>query len=584
MSTAVEPKRPRAWLYLVVAALLLILLIPAWTLFLMLVIKPSSLMQEPTLSRQIFWFVAVPALVVFGLVGGSWQSAVAKSKPAQEQDKPSKEEQQTTVANAGEQARREYVLEVISMGVTLDKYRQGKLWEDLSAGNPVTTMREQDPKKYPWSAQEKKGIEGGRTGDSLENGAKFTPMYWGVPSFAVNSAVTHPAERGKPADTPMSGIVSGASSSGLHWHLFVTADWELSERPDRLLERVFAFFDQHPDVPYVVLDASDGMYLRNLYRPKGTPPLIKDCNYIPEMPDTSALFVLARRERVEAVRPFAFEDADGEKMLPDEVNEKGFARRLFLAYSKLSKTVPRSKDSLKRNPTVPEWLQATAAFAQRDDIYPKGISIFNPVHGSPPKGFKPTPWFPIPWNKNQLAVFDRLPSLGYLHRPVFVPMVNAQGKPLTRRDERTAALAAGWQQALQTLPEAERKAAPARVIEATAGNVDQTIALTSVFSAWAEQGGPEIDKGKSSQWINTDNRLGNTGAATWFMQMAIGVMGSYREGGVSAAINLRDPNEASIVLITPPPEAKRTSQKHPQGGDVFRHYATPAIDPDNYKP
>ncbi len=581
MSNAAQPQRPRAWLYLLVTALLLILVIPAWTLFLMLVIQPSSLMQEPALSRQIFWFVAVPALVVFGLVGGSWQSAVAKSKPVPAQAQPPEAAASQSVSNSVERAQREYVLEVISLGVTLDKYRQGKLWEALSRGSPVTSIREQDPKKYPWSADEKEGQEGGRVNDSLENGAKFTPMYWGVPSFRADSPSDDPSDPVSPTNTV--GVIGSPSTSGLSWHLFVSADWELSERPDRLLERAFAFFDKYPDLPYIVLSASDGLFLRNLYRPKGTPRLIKDGNYIPEMPDTSALFVLARRERVEAVRPFAFEDADGEKMLPDEVNEKGFARRLFLAYSKLSKTVPRSKDSLRRNPTVPEWLQATAAFAQRDDIYPKGISVFNPVHGGPPKGFKPTPWFPIPWNKDQLAVFDRLPSLGYLHRPVFVPMVNAQGKPLTRRDERTAALAAGWQQALQTLPEAERKAAPSRVIEATAGNVDQTIALTSVFSAWAEQGGPEIDKGKSSQWINTDNRLGNTGAATWFMQMAIGVMGSYREGGVSAAINLRDPNEASIVLISPPPEAKRKSQQHPQGGDVFRHYATPAINPDNYK-
>ena len=78
-------------------------------------------------------------------------------------------------------------------------------------------------------------------------------------------------------------------------------------------------------------------------------------------------------------------------------------------------------------------------------------------------------------------------------------------------------------------------------------------------------------------------KLGDTGAATWFMQMAIGVMGSYREGGASAAINLRDPAEASIVLITPPPEATRQSQHHPAGGDVFRHYGTPAIDPRNYQ-
>ena len=81
---------------------------------------------------------------------------------------------------------------------------------------------------------------------------------------------------------------------------------------------------------------------------------------------------------------------------------------------------------------------------------------------------------------------------------------------------------------------------------------------------------------------HADRRFGNTGAATWFVQIAIGVMGSYRDGGVSAAVNLRNPQEASIVLISPPSEEKRRTQKHPHGGDVLRRYVTPAIDPANY--
>ena len=53
-------------------------------------------------------------------------------------------------------------------------------------------------------------------------------------------------------------------------------------------------------------------------------------------------------------------------------------------------------------------------------------------------------------------------------------------------------------------------------------------------------------------------------------------------GCVSAVVNLRNPDEASIVLVSPPSEEKRRAQHHPHGGDVLRHYATPAIDPANY--
>ena len=63
------------------------------------------------------------------------------------------------------------------------------------------------------------------------------------------------------------------------------------------------------------------------------------------------------------------------------------------------------------------------------------------------------------------------------------------------------------------------------------------------------------------------------------MEMAIGVMGSYRDGGTSAAINLRDPSEASIVFISPPPEAKRK-----KGASIlFKDNTVPAIDPKNYQ-
>lgn len=143
---------------------------------------------------------------------------------------------------------------------------------------------------------------------------------------------------------------------------------------------------------------------------------------------------------------------------------------------------------------------------------------------------------PVSWNKNQLTTFDRLPTLGFIHRPTFVKLTDAQGQPLTRRDAREKALQAGWQTALQTLPEAQCPYAPARVVVATGDGTDQLIALHGTLDAYAANGGPEFDSGKSSQFIDTDKRLGNTGASTLFMHMAIGVMGSYRDGGISAAI------------------------------------------------
>lgn len=298
-------------------------------------------------------------------------------------------------------------------------------------------------------------------------------------------------------------------------------------------------------------------------------------------------FVLARRERVDPIRPFTYEDIDDYRVPMDVLNRDGVARRLFLGYLELQKSAPRPNDPNlpeSRTVTAAEWLEYAAKFSVRPDIRGTGPTSFldrelNAKH-RPPADWKPTPWFPIPWSKLQLEQFDRMTSRGFVHRPIFVKTTDAHDKPLTRRDARQKALMEGLHQALLTLPEAERAKGPARVIVATNNQTEQLIALEGMLHQYAAQGGPEIDSGKLDQFINIDRRLGNTGAATLFMEMAIGVIGSYRNGGPSLAINLRDLHESTFIFISPPSEAKRKDQQHL--GDVFRSINSPAIDPGNY--
>jgi len=383
------------------------------------------------------------------------------------------------------------------------------------------------------------------------------------------------------------------------WHLFVVGPRRFGEQPDRILEDVFAFFDAHPDVPYIVLNSEDSLGTRDSNSPPASPFLLRDGNYVTEKPDASALFVLARRERVDPVRSFVWDDPDNDFVQNEYRWMYGNMRasvpnwmRKHALQTPTQIGADMTRQELKdaqgeRQPTVSEWLEAAAAFSQRPDLRGTGVSgmlaTVNPFKHYPPKEWKPTPWFPIPWNREQLETFDRLPTLGYLHRPVFVKFADEHGKPVTRRAERQKLLQAGWQAALQNLPEARRKDGAARVVVATGGKAAQLIALHGVLDAQAAAGGPKIDSSKSSQFIDTDKRLGDTGAATLFVQMAIGVMGSYRDGGVSAAVNLRGEDEASIVLISPPTDEQRKSQRHPRGGDVFAHRGTPAIDPGSYR-
>ncbi len=532
---------------------------------------------------KLWWPLAV-LLGIGLLLGGRWVLAAreADARQAQAKAAASKAREQLTAAST-EQGRREYVIEVIGLGVTLDKYRQGKLWEALQSGNPYTSVREHDPKKYPWMDTDKLGMSGGRLMDALLNGAGYSVTEWGTPVFNAK-----PPYRGEIPDSPLSphmGLAAGADGEGMSDSLFVAGPRRLAERPDRILEDVFNFFDANPDLPYIVLNSTDGMSTRELSQPRGAPALVKDGYYVPEMPDSAALFILARRERVDPIRPFAYDDIDGYEVPMDVLNRDGVARRLYLGHLELQKSVPISyKTSVGRPPTIAEWLDFAAKFSVRPDIRGTGAISFldrelNAKH-RPPLDWKPTPWFPVPWSKTQLEQFDKMATLGYIHRPVFVKTTDEHGKPLARRDARQKALIEGLQEALHTLPEAERPKAPARVIAATNNQTEQLIALEGMLHQYAAQGGPEIDSGKLDHFINIDRRLGNTGAATLFMEMAIGVMGSYRAGGPSLAVNLRDPHEATFIFISPPSEEKRKAQQ--SRGDVFRPIKSMAVDPANY--
>ncbi|MGH8853510.1 MAG: type VI lipase adapter Tla3 domain-containing protein, partial [Telluria sp.] len=414
-------KRPMTWRYFAGAVAAYPLLLVLWLIFDFRVLNPElvSVDVETTMDK-VRWY-GVPLAAIALLFGGSWlvASFEADAREREWQQKTQQLKAQEAGANT-EQARREYVLEVIGLGVTVEKYRQGKLWEALQKGTPFSSIREQDPKKYEWSSFDKYGVAGSRANDALENGAALSPMYWGAPSFYAGSPILDPAEQ--PSEIqPMAGLASGAETTGMAWHLFVTAPWLLAERPDQLLEQVFAFFDAHSDVPYVMLHSEDSMSSRDSGLPPGAARLVEDGYYIPQMPDSTAVFVLARRERVEPLRPYVWDDPDNDYL----------QENLRMMYYDLQENVPTpeklvnpEKHHRTRLPTVAEWLKAAAAFAKRPvfDKHKADISLaaFRRWLNDPPKDWKPTPWFPVPWNRNQMEAFDNLPSLGFIHRPVFV--------------------------------------------------------------------------------------------------------------------------------------------------------------------
>lgn len=456
-------------------------------------------------------------------------------------------------------------LEVLSFGVTYDKFRQGMLWNALKQGSAFSPLREPDPSLVPWSRDDKRGQAGKRAVDAFENAVAATPMYWGIPSMYAGIPLRE--ELLNEIIGPLMGLTGGAEHNGYSWHLFVAADWLLAESPDRLFELAFQFFDKHVDAPLLFISAVDGPYDRDMNTMPGEPRMLRDGKYHVQLPDASVVLVLGRRERVERLRSFVWDDKG---------NDFG-QTKIRAAYYGLRKQLANGQGHHRRHLSADEWIAEAARLAVKDEIR-SGWGSF-----SLRRRWTPTPWFPVPWSVEQLRAFDQLPSLGHIHRPVFVEWKDAEGNSVTDAEHRAKLLKAGFETATRAFALDSNARYPTRIITANGGDTDRALLLHSVLNAARESGGPKYEITDKTRFIDTDRRLGDTGAATFFMQTAIGVMGSYREGGVSAAINMRDPNGASIMLISPPSDELRAKQQHPAGGDVFRHKVEPAFDPEVYK-
>ena len=265
-------ERPATWKYLVGALITFPVLFLLWILFDFWALSPELTDIDMGTTMDKLRWIGIPIFLTIILFGCKWlmesnaanireREWLVKTQQLAEKDAHEKSSQFT----------REYVLEVLGLGITVEKYRQGKLWHALQEGGAYSSIREADPKKYPWSGLDKIGQTGGRACDALENGADPSPMFWGVPSMYAGGPINNPVEQPS-AVRPMPGLASSADGTGMAWHLFVTGPWQLGERPDQLLEQAFAFFDAHPDLPYLVLLANDDEADRDNMQPPGSPP------------------------------------------------------------------------------------------------------------------------------------------------------------------------------------------------------------------------------------------------------------------------------------------------------------------------
>jgi hypothetical protein len=410
-------------------------------------------------------------------------------------------------------------LEVMGLGLSLDKKRNVQVWDQISASNHNNFILPADPKAYPWSSDEKYAIYKKRSQDALAQAGDWFTENWEMPLFLVGpelrntKCLGHLAkpmrndqlmkEQGGDLYPLISGLTGYRMETGMDNHQFIAMQVYHSATPEQVLPDVFAFFDAHPQVPAVMVYALDSLSRRSLLRNyESDPDTVKDGYRQPdELTESMTGFVLARRDRVEAMRAFAREPAPAKPSYP--------------------------------------WEQ------------PHG-------QARPGPSFQPTEFLPKPWDQWQLIQFDRLPVLGRIHRPVTVSYVRPDGKPM-KPSERQAAFAAGWKAALGTLPDGLQ---PARVLY-DHGPANQGGRLAPLDLA-LHHVGPELDLNEDG--INLHRCLGDLGADAAFVNVALGVYASHRRNDVSACVSLRRKDGAMILMVRPPTTGERRVP-HPGGSD-----------------
>lgn len=396
-------------------------------------------------------------------------------------------------ATANDTSLRLQTLDILSVGLSVEVLRQGKVWEAVKSA-PDFHSNVLPPKDSDlWSFSDDLYTSSKREADTLELVLQNMVEAWPIPAVAVYDTETegfHPNKEYWEKEV----LHYLRSRAGMHWSQIKQLGAVYSDTPEGVVESIFRTFERYPDMPALLVFVEGPGGQSNANRRLDGPM------------ESYAAMIVARRERVEWLRSFArYTDYD-----------------------------------------------------PKDSIYP-GFSAWKKA---PPKSFKATPFFPEPWTDGHFKQWDALPTLARLHRPVFVKLTDDQGAPLKRKAQ-DAALQAGWQQEMGPV-------APVRVFFDGGKPGIGMARLAPVLTA----ANADLDLADPKEGIDLASRLGDTGAASPFVGLALAAMATAETHQPSAVVPLRREDEATFFLLTPadsnakPDFTPKLRPQEAQGPDV----------------
>ncbi|WP_434113500.1 type VI lipase adapter Tla3 domain-containing protein [Paraburkholderia caffeinilytica] len=493
--------------------------------------------------------LAGAALVVWS-ASTAWMHRASHSEagtpwamPAGTVQTKSSAEVQAMLAQTGEK----YVLEVRGLGVCVGDLFSSEIWEAIQKkADTHASYLSQNPADYPNSADIRLTYTTVTTGLAMKGAARFAVEYWPIPVI-----VWQPPKDTLNSFRAAAFISDARQQASLGVTLFL---WEADANTDdgpAMVKRLFDFFDTHPDAPAAIVFSIDGSMTRDMMRAPGS-GLLPGGQFVPAMPDSMMAMLVTRTDRVDRlIRPFVVEQTDAVNM---DTTQYDVSKLWDFYWEKNDGQGPDGFDAFYKNqvkdmgydhPMSPGTMSSNWWQKQLPGFW-KTINNKGPGH------FTPSPYIPVRWTTWQVDRFDSALLLGYLHRPVEVKLTGADGH-LLKTTAQAAALKTGWGQALATLPEGEK---PQRIFYDTTGDREWVIPLSQALMSNAAG----LDLSDVREGYDIGYRIGNTGVSSQMVQLGLGLIGSYFDGGASATVS-RSPNGiASIMMVSPPDAATLAAQ------------------------
>jgi hypothetical protein len=440
-----------------------------------------------------------------------------------------------------------YVLEIRNVDLTAQQWGGIGLWrtiQKLADPSRSFLVHENPGRAYPSEIASVSGTTERMFGAVFETTAGLAVEYWPLPVFIAGPKY-YPG-RGRPANL----IVEGRRLARLGVTMFLWQDDEQTTSTQAMIERLFAFFDAHPDVPEALIVVRDGDHARRRGLPPGTgrarEPLGK-----PNVLIGNAAMLVSRSDRVDAlVRPHA-SSKEGDVNPRDTTSDLSTFWHFYHHFnaSGAPDSFVRQYQAAHPNPgyaNIPPTMSTVFWHKQLPSFWEERRD----------RHYIPSPYLPVRWTGGQLKKFDTSPIVGYLHRPVRVALHGEDGKPLPRAQVR-ANLRKGYDRAVAPLIKGRK---PTRLFYDSSHDMQWAVTVMEALKDLPD-GGP--DPTLESDSYDLHYRIGNLGAVSALGQIALATMAGHDDGRVSITLNTgeADGDHADFIVVTPPEEAEREGNR-----------------------